>query len=157
MLIVSILLPLQICYLEKSTLMTIIITIGIIITITITIGIIITRINSTKKDLLEKFTVDGIKYNIISLTDKTVAVGNYMGCTGGVNIPPTVTYNKVTYSVTEIGESAFWVCSGLTSVTIPNSVTWIRENVFSGCSGLTSVTIPNSVTEIGNYVFADCI
>lgn len=94
-----------------------------------------TIINSIKKDLLEKFTVDGIKYNIISLTDKTVAVGNYMGCTGGVNIPPTVTYNKVTYSVTEIGESAFWVCSGLTSVTIPNSVTKIGYRVFSGWRG----------------------
>ena len=136
--------------------MTIIITIGIIITITITItiGIIITRINSTKKDLLEKFTVDGIKYNIISLTDKTVAVGNNMGCTGGVNIPPTLTYKKVTYSVTKIGDFAFDGCSGLTSVTIPNSVTEIGEDAFRICRGLTSVTIPNSVTEIGEGAFS---
>ena len=60
------------------------------------------------------------------------------------------------YSVTSIGGSAFYWCSGLTSVAIPNSVTSIEYRAFSGCSGLTSVTIPTSVTSIGNYVFHGC-
>ncbi|MDY4184476.1 MAG: leucine-rich repeat domain-containing protein, partial [Sodaliphilus sp.] len=51
------------------------------------------------------------------------------------------------------GERAFYGCSGLTSVTIPNSVTSIGERAFYGCSGLTSVTIPNSVTSIGYEAF----
>ncbi len=59
-------------------------------------------------------------------------------------------------SVTEIGESAFYCCSGLTSVTIPNSVTSIGSHAFSGCSGLSSVTIPNSVTSIGSDAFYGC-
>ena len=59
-------------------------------------------------------------------------------------------------SVTEIGSYAFGGCNGLTSVTIPNSVTSIGNRAFSGCSGLTSVTIPNSVTSIGNYAFFGC-
>ena len=59
-------------------------------------------------------------------------------------------------SVTSIGESAFSGCNGLTSITIPNSVTSIGRSAFYGCSGLTSITIPNSVTSIGNGAFFGC-
>ena len=52
-------------------------------------------------------------------------------------------------SVTEIGEYAFYDCTGLTSVTIGNSVTAIGMGAFSGCTGLTGVTIGNAVTFIG--------
>ena len=38
-----------------------------------------------------------------------------------------------------VGDSAFYNCSGLTSVTIGNSVASIGYRAFSGCSGLTSV------------------
>ena len=71
-------------------------------------------------------------------------------------IPASVEYNSVTYSVTSIGGWAFYNCSGLTSVTIPNSVTSIGEYAFSSCSVLTSVTIPNSVTSIGSSAFSYC-
>ena len=60
-------------------------------------------------------------------------------------------------TVEEIGESAFYKCSGLTSVEIPNSVTSIGEHAFSHCEGLTSVEIPNSVTCIGETAFYKCI
>ena len=59
-------------------------------------------------------------------------------------------------SVTSIGESAFYDCSSLTSITIPNSVTSIGNFAFSGCSSLTSITIPNSVTSIGAKAFSYC-
>ena len=74
-----------------------------------------------------------------------------------VDIPATVRYEGVTYSVTRIGGWAFKDCINLTSVTIPNSVTRIGECAFSRCSSLTSVTIPNSVTSIGGEAFFDCI
>ena len=48
---------------------------------------------------------------------------------------------------------AFFNCSGLTSITIPNSVTSIGVQTFSGCSSLTSITIPNSVTSIEGSAF----
>ena len=72
------------------------------------------------------------------------------------NIPSSVTYNTVTYSVTRIGEYAFYNCSGLTSVTIGNSVTWLGSNAFQNCINLTSIIIPENVTGIGAYVFKDC-
>ena len=55
-----------------------------------------------------------------------------------------------------IAANAFYYCSSLTSVTIPNSVTSIGDGAFCGCSSLTSVTIPDSVTGIGDYAFCDC-
>ncbi len=62
------------------------------------------------------------------------------------------------YQVTSIGywEDAFYYCSGLTSVVIPNSVTTIGTYAFEGCSGLTSIVIPNSVTSIGAGAFSFC-
>ena len=59
-------------------------------------------------------------------------------------------------SVTSIGDSAFKYCTSLASVTIPNSVTSIGWNSFGSCSSLTSVEIPNSVTKIETNGFYNC-
>ena len=75
---------------------------------------------------------------------------------GNVVIPEEVTYMNRTLKVTSIGEYAFYYCSALTSITIPNSVTSIGWCAFYYCSGLTSITIPNSVTSIGNEAFYGC-
>ena len=58
--------------------------------------------------------------------------------------------------VTSIGESAFEGCSGLKCITVPVGVTNIGESAFNGCNGLTSITIPNSVTNIGRGAFYGC-
>ena len=109
------------------------------------------------------FEVDGIFYNensdgtTVSVTYKGDTYNSYTNeYTGAVVIPASVTYSGKTYSVTAIGNSAFYRCSGLTSVVIPNSVTQIDTDAFYKCSGLTSVEIPNSVTSIGKNAFWDC-
>ena len=50
-------------------------------------------------------------------------------------------------SVTSIGESAFYYCTRLTSVTIPDSVTSIGESAFSDCKGLTSITFNGTIAQ----------
>ena len=93
------------------------------------------------------FEVGGIYYNINSTTDLTVAV-TYRGSSyssyfneysGAVTVPETVTYNYNTYSVTSIGNYAFYNCSSLTTITIPEGVTSIGNEAFYGCSSLYKV------------------
>ena len=84
--------------------------------------------------------INGIWYYLVPIEKEAeVTTGNY---SGSVVIPPSVTYEGKTYSVSSIGYTAFQNCKYLTSVTIPNSVTSIGEYAFSGCSSLTSITQP---------------
>ena len=58
--------------------------------------------------------------------------------------------------ITEIGYSTFRGCTGLTSLNLPASITTIGESAFYGCSGLTSLTLPSSIITIGDYAFCGC-
>ena len=103
--------------------------------------------------------VDGIYYNLIKgkvaeVTYKDQVSNSY---SGDVNIQEKITYEGVDYPVESIGDYAFYYCSSLTSITIPNSVRSIGKEAFYNCKGLTSITIPNSVTNIGEAAFAACI
>ena len=57
--------------------------------------------------------------------------------------------------VTGIGGSAFYNCTRLTEVNIPNGVTYIDYRAFGYCNSLTSIAIPDSVTYIGSGAFDD--
>ena len=112
--------------------------------------------------LAHDFEVDGVFYNVISTTEVEVTYKGssyeefYNEYNGSVVIPSLVEYYGFTYSVTSIGDSAFFDCYNLTDIEIPNSVTSIGDAAFENCVSLTSIEIPNSVTSIGDYAFYRC-
>ncbi len=59
-------------------------------------------------------------------------------------------------SVERIGEYAFFNCTKLTSVELPNSVTYINNYAFENCTSLSDIVLPNSLTFIGMEIFKDC-
>ena len=68
--------------------------------------------------------------------------------TNGVFQGSSLSTINIPEGVTDIGQSAFASCRGLTSVTFPSTIRVIDGNAFSGCSALTTVTVPDSVTSI---------
>ena len=97
----------------------------------------------------------GVRYSY-TVGETTASVTNSNPKPGAINILSSFTVGGNTYTVTSIGEQAFYSYPYLTSVTIPNSVTSIGDEAFSGCNALTSVNIPNSVTSIGEVAFLEC-
>lgn len=63
---------------------------------------------------------------------------------------------KLLDGLTEIGEEAFYLQDGLTSVVISDGLEIIGESAFLNCTSLTTVTIPSSVTEIRATAFSKC-
>ena len=59
-------------------------------------------------------------------------------------------------SLTSIGDSAFYGCGSLTAVTLPDGLTSIDDDAFSDCSTLTTITLPDSLTYIGANPFRGC-
>lgn len=96
-----------------------------------------------------------LKFTITGTNEVSVAKGS-TAPTGELEIPASVENGGTTYTVTSLGYNAFYGCSGLTSVTIPNTVNSIEGYAFFQCTSLASASIPNSVTRMGSNVFAYC-
>ena len=110
--------------------------------------------------------VDGYKYEYkVNEADNTATITKFLGPDGSakstgsydIKIPEKIHEKSGDYTVTAIGNRAFWECTSLKEVTIPQSVTSIGDKAFYDCRGLTSVTIPQSVTSIGDHAFDECI
>jgi len=76
---------------------------------------------------------------------------------GDLVIPSTIIHNDTTYTITTIGYNAFWKCTNITSLTLPNTLNSIIQGAFAGCTGITGeIVIPNSVTHLGADAFRSC-
>lgn len=107
----------------------------------------------------QEFTVDGIKYNVLSEDDYTCEVARNNNVSGDIVLPMIVTNPQTgtKYSVAQIGASAFIQNYNLNSIVIPKSITRIRNYAFGYCYNLTSLHIPASVIDIeANDAFYSC-
>ena len=62
----------------------------------------------------------------------------------------------IPFSVTSIGDRAFYGCRSLSEIVIPSCVAGIGDSAFSSCDSLSEIVIPSSVTSIVNSAFSDC-
>jgi hypothetical protein len=82
----------------------------------------------------------------------TCYITGYTGSATNISIPSSLDG----YTVTGIGNYAFFQNRSITSVVIPNSVISIGEHAFDNCTSLTNINIPNGVTRIGTGTFNQC-
>ncbi len=110
--------------------------------------------HSTNNCLIETVSstlILGCKNSVIPADGSVMSIGDsaFYNCSGLTSI-------NIPDSVTSIGDAAFKDCTRPTNATIPSSVTSIGSSAFSGCTGLTSIEIPDSVTSIGSSAFSGC-
>ena len=104
-------------------------------------------------------TVNGITWQYsITNGEATIESGGTNTADGPTDISGQIVIPETLggVPVTQIGNYAFYDCSSLTEVVIPEGVTTIGVGVFEACSSLTEVIIPESVTAIGSEAFSRC-
>ena len=146
----------------------------------IKIGILIALLLAPSHTYAYDFEVNGIFYDVIDPASFTCGVSGIIDkdFTGNVIIPEHISYAGKDLTVTEIledafseasiesisfpstcisiGRYAFWRCSKLLTMDIPQGVTKIGSSAFKFCSSLREISLPPSLTEIGEYAFSDC-
>lgn len=100
------------------------------------------------------FEVNGIAYDVISLSELTCEVAQNDTYYENTKIPATVTYKGKTFQVLGIGDNAF-KHSHIKDVTIAPGLTYIGEDAFTGCE-FKHITIPNTITNIAKNGFYAC-
>ena len=59
-------------------------------------------------------------------------------------------------AITSLGITAFWNCTSLMSISLPNSITQIGVRCFYGCSSLRKALVPFGVDNLEMGIFEDC-
>ncbi len=88
----------------------------------------------------------------VLLEDGTAQITGYTGRDETLVIPARLGG----YVVSSIGESAFYGCASISSVTISEGIVSIEDFAFESCTSLLTVTIPDSVLSVGENPFVDC-
>lgn len=87
----------------------------------------------------------------VSLGSSLVSVGEsaFYGCT---SLTRLILPNRLV----SLGDSAFYGCTALESVTFGDGLKTIGDSAFYGCASLTAAALPAGVESIGSYAFRKC-
>ena len=105
------------------------------------------------------FLYNGLYYSVISQERKSVAVvkpkkAKYKE--SSYSIPSQVIYGNDIYIVTEIAPSAFFNCSHLKEIELPETLEAINAMAFAGCNRLDHIKFPRNLRYIGQMAFLYC-
>ena len=138
---------------------------------------------STSAAVKDSFSIGDLTFTVLTEDGNSGTVSVKAASTeisGKVIIPESVSNNGIVYTVTEIADQAFWKCSAMTSVKIPESITYVGSLGFKectsldslvfpnddmkfsywyvcqGCTNLTYVRLPEHLTRLSYFMFAEC-
>lgn len=110
----------------------------------------------TLEDLGDNEYSDGLLKYSLGEDGTACVLGFDDNASSELTIPAKAKFDGKTYSVTAIGEDAFFDYDNLTSVTFPNTIKEIGEDAFYDCNNLTSAVLPKSIKTIGDDAFDYC-
>ena len=99
--------------------------------------------------------IESIAYTV-DVETKTASVVDADPGIREADILATVEYEGVDYPVIAIGSSAFYDCSALQSVALPEMLQTIGFYAFQNCSALQSITLPERLQDICGSAFSGC-
>ena len=106
----------------------------------------------TQKSVIQRSAFEG-RDDVTSfiLEDGITSIGAYAfyNCTRLSSI-------NIPNRVTSIGRAAFYNCAELVNIILPEGISTIEENTFCGCVKLQHVVIPSSVSKIDDNAFGFC-
>ncbi len=77
----------------------------------------------------------------------------YTKPTGDVTVPDSVPFQGTMHAVTRVGHDAFYKCTEVTSINLPDAVKEMGSYAFGKCFSLTSFTVPMSLKSIPSQCF----
>ena len=106
--------------------------------------------NQIIDEIPSEFTVNNIKYKVLSLEDRTVEVAKNPNASGAITIPSNVPYLGFQFTVVGVGAEAFYH-SKITSISLPNTIKSVGYDAFNELR--ISMSLPSSLEKVESRAF----